>query len=129
MIKQIPIFSEEGGVGFDELMIVNKINEIIGFCNSLPQTEEKFKCYGCWNNKECENLPQEKLDIVPSPRIDWCVECKKEHEYDCPKDIDVEALMKEYKELARQEITSALDDHEYNRMYQIISLFKSLQGE
>jgi len=31
-----------------------------------------------------------KLDneivIEPSPRIDWCGACKKEHGYDCPKD-------------------------------------------
>lgn len=26
------------------------------------------------------------IEIVPSGRIDWCGECKKEHGYDCPKD-------------------------------------------
>ena len=25
-------------------------------------------------------------NITPSPRIDWCGACKKEHGYNCPKD-------------------------------------------
>lgn len=27
-----------------------------------------------------------KIQIVPSPRIDYCVDCGKEHGFDCPKD-------------------------------------------
>lgn len=28
------------------------------------------------------------MKIVPSGRIDYCVECDKDHGYDCPKDVD-----------------------------------------
>lgn len=31
-------------------------------------------------------LGVEKITIVPSARIDYCCECKKDHGYDCPKD-------------------------------------------
>lgn len=33
-----------------------------------------------------DNLKPKQFDIVPSPRIDWCGDCQKEHGYDCPKD-------------------------------------------
>lgn len=33
------------------------------------------------------NLTMVKIEIVPSPRIDWCCDCKAEHGYDCPTDF------------------------------------------
>ncbi len=39
-----------------------------------------------------------KIEIVPSPRQDWCGVCKKEHGYDCPKDSPIEQLIKEARE-------------------------------
>lgn len=36
---------------------------------------------------------EEKIQIVPSPRIDWCGDCQAEHGYDCPKYVkDIEEL-------------------------------------
>lgn len=31
---------------------------------------------------------KEAIEIVPSPRLDYCGACKKEHGYDCPLDVD-----------------------------------------
>lgn len=28
---------------------------------------------------------EKKIEIVPSPRIDWCHDCQAEHGYDCPR--------------------------------------------
>lgn len=33
-----------------------------------------------------------KIKIVPSPRIDWCGDCKMEHGYECPKNTFPEAI-------------------------------------
>ena len=33
-----------------------------------------------------EQKKKQRLIIQPSPRIDWCGDCKKEHGYNCPKD-------------------------------------------
>lgn len=60
-------------------------------------TNEKQCCRRCkCTNKgkdnmchdfECEcHKDKGELKIVPSPRIDWCGDCKIEHGYDCPKD-------------------------------------------
>lgn len=34
-----------------------------------------------------DNGGRVKVEVHPSPRLDWCGVCKKEHGYDCPKDI------------------------------------------
>ncbi len=31
-----------------------------------------------------------KIEIMPSPRIDYCSDCGKEHGYDCPKENKME---------------------------------------
>ena len=33
--------------------------------------------------------PAEKIQIIPSGRIDYCCECKKDHGYDCPLDEQI----------------------------------------
>lgn len=48
-----------------------------------------------WTCKECQEKlpvgshminPAFKITIVPSERIDYCCDCKKDHGYECPKD-------------------------------------------
>lgn len=32
-----------------------------------------------------------EIKVIPSPRLDWCSACQKEHGYDCPKDAKPQA--------------------------------------
>lgn len=61
------------------VFIAEKINEIIDFIQ--PRKEEKGFTY---NEKGVD------IEIVPSGRIDYCCECKKDHGYDCPLDLSKE---------------------------------------
>ena len=48
-----------------------------------------FLCTGCGKRSSihpCDGIIDEQLKIVPSPRIDYCCECKKYHGYNCPLD-------------------------------------------
>ena len=56
--------------------------------------EKKEKKCDC-SSKHCKHYqsdfdrlidPKEEIKVVPSPRIDYCSQCDKEHGYDCPLD-------------------------------------------
>ncbi len=59
----VPVQWEAG-----EAEIVKTCSRPSCHCHSTPTTEK------------------EGMIVVPSPRIDWCGDCGKEHGYDCPKD-------------------------------------------
>lgn len=40
-------------------------------------------CPGPYGKCTCD-----EITITPSPRIDWCDACKKDHGYDCPLDLE-----------------------------------------
>lgn len=40
---------------------------------------------GGWSDYDFKR-PKEKIQVVPSPRIDYCSQCGKEHGFDCPLD-------------------------------------------
>lgn len=114
--------------------IVNKINELVDAYNSL--TEKAGKGFG----------------IINSARIDYCVQCGKEHGYDCPLDkeqsqgagagpnaeinvtsfdvrvgeqpqqIDVDSLLEEYENLKGGPDMSYND---YIRKHKIVEIIKS----
>ena len=55
----------------------------------LPPLDKTFKhrdkVVKIMRTKELQKLDSE-MEIMVSPRIDYCGACKKEHGYDCPKD-------------------------------------------
>lgn len=52
---------------------------------NLMQDGVTFEGFSCIN-LICPCHKEEKIEIVPSPRIDWCSACQTEHGYDCPKE-------------------------------------------
>lgn len=61
--------------------IYETVNQLIDFIEYfIRSTEQCCSCGGCARH------PNKKIEVVPSPRIDWCGDCQKEHGYDCPKD-------------------------------------------
>ncbi len=50
----------------------------------LREEVEKIKA-GEAHVVEVREEPAPVLEIVPSPRIDWCGDCQMEHGYDCPE--------------------------------------------
>lgn len=90
-------------------------------CHSTPTEENQkggerckhdvmgYDCYICFPDKDKtpiyrtsekeEERIAEAFKVIPSPRIDWCCECKTEHGYDCPKELPKEGWEEEFDDI------------------------------
>ena len=72
---------------------------------SVPQEGERTYCCevqamkGFCSGHVPPPPPGEKIEIVPSARIDYCVDCDKDHGYECPAPLGgVEDWVKQFEE-------------------------------
>ncbi len=146
-LQPIPIFSEDGGVGFDELMIVNKLNELVEAYNLLSETESFRKIIGKMAEKE--NLARNtktssEILATAIPASKPCPDCieEKAHHHKTPEerwnevkeqpqqiDVEVEKLCDEYAQcyVHCSLLSEPLDEQQktYRRMQEIITTLKN----
>lgn len=111
------------------LLILGSIFSGIMDIRDLLQPELEYTCKDDYKIHQgpCVNcMPkQPEIDVVPSPRVDYCGKCKKEHGYDCPFDKpepDLQALLADVENLYALVGWTGQDD---DRFYKVIAQLKS----